>query len=87
MKMRRTLLLRVIIIQSRHTELSCKVDFYVVRSALPSSVCLLSVYFCWSGSSIDPTFAAYSFVVLCSLNVNYYTAFCGLCHEQGSISE
>ena len=37
-------------------------------------------------SSIDPTFAAYSFVVLCSLNVNYYTAFCGLCHEQGSIS-
>ena len=29
--------------------MSCKVNFYVVRSALQNSVCLLNVYFCWSG--------------------------------------
>ena len=29
--------------------MSCKVNFHVVRSALQDSVCLLGVYFCWSG--------------------------------------
>ena len=28
--------------------MSCKVNFHVVRSALQNSVCLFSVYFCWS---------------------------------------
>ena len=29
--------------------MSCKVNFHVVRSAFQNSVCLLSVYLCWSG--------------------------------------
>ena len=29
--------------------MSYKVNFHVVRSPLQNSVCLLSVYFCWSG--------------------------------------
>ena len=44
--------------------------FSLVRSALQNSVCLLSVYFCWPRLSQILRFAAYSFAVLCSLNVN-----------------
>ena len=29
--------------------MSCKVNFHIVRLALQNAVCLLSVYFCWSG--------------------------------------
>ena len=29
--------------------MSCKVNFHIVRSALQNSMCLRSVYFCWSG--------------------------------------
>ena len=41
----------------------------VVRSALQNSVCLLSLHFCWSGLLQILRFAAYSFLVLCSLDV------------------
>ena len=43
--------------------MSSKVNFHVVRSALQNSVCLLIVYFCWSGLSQILRFAAYSFAV------------------------
>ena len=49
--------------------MSCKVNFHVVRSALQNSVCLRSVYFCWSGLLEILRFSAYSFAVVCSLNV------------------
>ena len=49
--------------------MSCKVNFHVVRSALKNSVCLLRVYFCWSGLLWILRFAAYSFAVLRCLNV------------------
>ena len=54
--------------------MSYKVNFHVVRSALQNSVCLLSVYFCWSGLLQILRFAAYSFAVLCSLNLNLHVA-------------
>ena len=43
--------------------MSSKVNFHVVRSALQNSLCLLSVYFCWSGLLQILRFAAYSFAV------------------------
>ena len=58
--------------------MSCKVNFHVVWPVFQNSVCLLSVYFCWSGFLQIRRFAAYSFAVLWSFNVNFpFLAFWG----------